>query len=431
MSRAASALLAAFASVAATACQTIDERAPPGFERTGAAAIDGGAGSSSGSSAGAGDAGSDGAASPTFDAGDVPDVGPATQVVAGYEHACALSRAGAVMCWGSNAHGQLGRGAGGDSPVPVAVQGLGAGVTVLAAGVDHTCALSAQDAGAAVLCWGRNDHGQLGDGTTQDRSTPVAVSAVTGASALAAGGLHSCALVGGAPWCWGQGDRGQLGSGTITDSTVPVAVGSLAGVIALAAGGAHTCAIAAQGAVQCWGNDDSGQLGDGTHESRAIPVAVAGLTQVATAITAGNAHTCARTTGGVMCWGYGQYGQLGNGATSDSPTPVSVRTPAAGLGAGGIGAGGQQSCALDGQGGAFCWGEDASGQLGDDGASDRAVPVPVLGVSAGASCIAGGVAHTCAVVAGGHVQCWGWNVSGQLGNGTRSDSASPVTVPGF
>jgi alpha-tubulin suppressor-like RCC1 family protein len=105
----------------------------------------------------------------------------------------------------------------------------------------------------------------------------------------------------------------------------------------------------------------------------------------------------------------------------------------AGIGAGpkGISAGAEQSCVLDAKGGAWCWGDDQSGQLGDNGSTDQSQPVTVQGITAGASCISGGESHTCAVVAGGGVQCWGWNVSGQLGNGMQSDSPTAVSVAGF
>jgi alpha-tubulin suppressor-like RCC1 family protein len=356
-----------------------------------------------------------------------------TLVATGYEHSCALSKAGAVLCWGANEHGQLGNNSTvASSPVPVAVQGLSSGVTALAAGTDHTCALVLQDGGTAVLCWGRNDHGQLGDGTTIDRPAPVAVPISQAITSLAAGGYHTCAADSGGAWCWGQGDSGQLGSGTTIDSSAPVAVLGLASataVTAITAGGAHTCAIDGSGGVWCWGAGGSGQLGVGMTTNSNVAVAVTGLAGAATAVGAGNAHTCALTAGSVMCWGYGQYGQLGNGGTASSDVPVQVSS--IGAGAKGISAGGEQSCALDAQGGAWCWGDDQSGQLGDNGAIDQDLPVRVQGVTAGATCISGGAAHTCAVVAGGGVQCWGWNVCGQLGNGTQSDSPTAAPVAGF
>jgi alpha-tubulin suppressor-like RCC1 family protein len=131
----------------------------------------------------------------------------------------------------------------------------------------------------------------------------------------------------------------------------------------------------------------------------------------------------------VQCWGYGQYGQLGDGATNDSAVPVAVSALAAGAST--VTAGGEHACAVDAKGGAWCWGEDASGQLGDNGSADSAAPVAVSGLSTGVASLAAGGAHTCAVLVSGAVRCWGWNVSGQLGNGTQVDNATPVDVLGL
>jgi alpha-tubulin suppressor-like RCC1 family protein len=418
------------ASVALAACQTIDQHGAPGLGDN----LAGGSGSGGGNDTPAqhdgGGSSDDTGATAAIDAASVPDAGPATLVATGYEHSCALSQAGAVLCWGANEHGQLGNGSNvASSAIPVAVQGLTGGVTALAAGTDHTCALVQQDGGSQVLCWGRNDHGQLGDGTTVDRPAPVVVPISQAITVLAAGGYHTCAGGSGGAWCWGQGDSGQLGNGTTTDSPAPVAVSGLASAAAITAGGAHSCAIDGSGGVWCWGEGGNGQLGADSTTNSPLAVAVTGLGGAATAVGAGNAHTCATTAGGVMCWGYGQYGQLGNGSTADSPVPVQVSM--IGPEPKGISAGAEQSCALDARGGAWCWGDDQSGQLGDNGSSDQSLPVAVQGITAGASCISGGAAHTCAVVAGGGVQCWGWNVSGQLGNGTQSDSPTAAPVAGF
>ncbi len=423
------AILAA-ASVALGACQTIDQHGQPGIGDDLAGSPASGDMSPPPAQDDGGGASSDTGSAAAIDAGSVADAGPAKLVVTGYEHSCALSQAGVVLCWGANDHGQLGAGSiGGSSALPLPVQGLGSGVTALAAGTDHSCALLGQDGGTSVLCWGRNDHGQLGDGTTSDRPVPIVVPVNQSVTILAAGGYHTCAGGSGGVWCWGHGDSGQLGNGATSDSPIPVAVSGLTVASALTAGGAHTCAIDASGGAWCWGAGSSGQLGVGSTSSSPLAVAVTGLGGPATAIGAGNAHTCAMTAAGVLCWGYGQYGQLGNGSTADSPVPVQVS--AIGPGAKGISAGAEQSCALDARGGAWCWGDDQSGQLGDNGATDQSKPVCVQGITAGASCISGGESHTCAVVAGGGVQCWGWNVSGQLGNGTWSDTATAGPVAGF
>ena len=200
-------------------------------------------------------------------------------------------------------------------PVPVPT-------TAIATGGNHTCAVAAT---GTVSCWGRNDDGQLGNGTTTDATTPVAVTGITDATAVAAGARHTCALAAtGTVSCWGRNDYGQLGNGTTTSATTPVAVAGITNAVAVAAGGYHTCALAATGTVSCWGGNGYGQIGNGTTNSATTPVAVAGITD-ATAIAVGAIHTCALAdTGTVSCWGSNISGQLGNGTTTRANTPVAV-----------------------------------------------------------------------------------------------------------
>ena len=356
-------------------------------------------------------------------------------IAGGELHTCAVLFDGRVKCWGSNDQGQLGDGTVADSALPVTVTGAnalpGMGATVISAGVYNTCALLSDGTGK---CWGDNSLGQLGDGTTTLRNTPVAVIGLSGATAIAVGWSHTCALLSdGTVKCWGNNFYGQLGDGTTTDSTVPGSVSGLSGVIAITAGYRHNCALLSDGTVKCWGENFWGGLGDGTIATRTTPVAVAGLSGV-TAIVGGGYHTCALLSGGtVKCWGFNGFGQLGVPQTSSRhddfrTAPVSV----SGLsGATALAAHIYDTCALLSGGTVKCWGYNLYGALGDGTISDSDMPVSVSGLS-GAKAIAAGDYHTCALLSDGTGKCWGYNLLGQLGSGLfYANSTTPVAVSGL
>jgi alpha-tubulin suppressor-like RCC1 family protein len=301
-------------------------------------------------------------------------------ISASWSHTCALTQSGGVKCWGRNYAGELGDGgAESFSLTPVDVTGLAGGVISISAVGSHTCALT--QAGG-VKCWGDNDHGELGDGGEEPFSTtPVDVTGLaSGVSSISAGLAHSCALTkAGGVKCWGWNYYGQLGDGTTIDKSTPVDLPMLAsGVKAISAGVHHTCALMQSGGVKCWGRNAFGQLGDGTTIDNPTPVDVTGLGDVASDIHAGGWHTCARTqAGGIKCWGDNGTGQVGDGTTTNRLEPVDIVALASGINA--ISAGEFHTCAMMLAGNVKCWGLNGSGQLGDGSTINELAPVDVIG----------------------------------------------------
>ncbi len=309
-------------------------------------------------------------------------------VTMGDSHACALTDAGGVKCWGFNRDGQVGDGtSGNERATPTNVSGLSSGVAAVSAGGYHTCALTTA---GAVKCWGYNGAGQLGDGTNVDRAAPWDIPGLaSGVTAIAAGGNHTCAVtaVGGVK-CWGSNSFGQLGDGTTTSRFSPVDVSGLtSGVASVAAGNYHTCAVTTTGGVKCWGANVTGQLGDGTTVDRSAPVNVSGLATGISDVAVGGilitttftpvGHTCAVTTGGSLkCWGSNANGQLGDGTTMDRAAPWDVPGMTAGVTS--VAAGVDHTCAATTSGRVKCWGDNVLGQLGDGTATERTAPVDVV-----------------------------------------------------
>lgn len=352
----------------------------------------------------------------------------AVALAAGGGHNCALTSVSGVKCWGWNAFGQLGDGTTNQQTVPVDVTGLASGVIALTAGGRHTCVLVG---GGVPVCWGDNGLGQIGVDTTNQSTTPVYVSGhIADATAIAAGGSHTCVLTAeGGVKCWGNNSAGQLGDGTTDSRSTPEYVSGLtSGVSAIVAGWEHTCVRTNVGEVKCWGKNSAGQLGDGTTGQHAAPVLINGLH--VSAIAAGYYHTCAQTVGGtLMCWGNNSSGQLGDGTTNQRnlPEPVSGDTSDVKE----LAAAQDHTCALTVDHGVKCWGANSSGQLGDESTSPHSVPKDVNNLTNGVAAIAADHLHTCALMMGGGVKCWGNNYSGQLGNGTTDMSTTPVDVVGI
>lgn len=326
---------------------------------------------------------------------------------------------GMSRTWGRNSQGQLGNGTTNDSSTPVDVSDL-AGIATVGAGGEHS--LAALSDGTA-WAWGQNANGQLGDGTLTDRTTPVQVSGLSGIIEVDGGLAHSLALRDdGTVWAWGLNQNGQLGNGTTTDSTTPVQTSGLSGVVAIAAGGDHSIALKSDGTVWAWGKNSDGQLGDGSKKKSSVPVQVSDLTGVV-AIAAGDAHSLSvKSDGTVWVWGDNFYGQLGDGTTRDRNTPVQVTSL---TGAEAVAGGSFHSLAVKSDGTVWAWGRNVFGQLGDGTTTDRATPVQTSNLSTAAD-ISAGAHHSLAAQEDGTVWAWGLNLYGQLGDGTTTNRATPV-----
>jgi alpha-tubulin suppressor-like RCC1 family protein len=347
---------------------------------------------------------------------------------------CGLSNTGTSYCWGNNVFGQLGIGTMPFRTTPVAVAG-GVSYTSLAAGLSSTCGISA----STVRCWGSNASGELGVGTASaPRSTPALVAGSNSYNQVTVGERFACALAttGSSPFCWGANDRGQLGDGTTVNKSVPTAVSGAPVFTSIVAGLRSSCGRGTTGAVQCWGWNGFGQLGDGTTTNQTSPVTVAWSGSF-NSISAGLVSFCGLdATGAAYCWGYNGYGQLGDGTTTQRSSPVAV---SGGLTFGSLAGGAGNNilyaiCGLTTDKRAFCWGGNDKGQLGNGTVtagftSGSTVPSAVTGGFSFVSIANGGI-HACGLTETGAAYCWGLNSSGQLGDGTTTDRASPTLVAG-
>ncbi len=426
----------------------------------------------------------------------VPGIGSEAMAIdAGFEYACAVFNTGGIKCWGRENYSAT-------SGDIVSVSGGGH------SGDYNTCVVLND---GRAECWGENDRGEVGDGTTEARWSPVDVIGLGGEiSMISMGGSFACALLeDGRVQCWGNNRIGQCGDGTQTHGLSPSYVFGLeSGVESVTAGWAHTCAVTTDGAAKCWGNNGNGQCGDGNVcTSAETPVDVVGLDSdvsgdgggirvfggpSSAAASSIGATACPRpqdvagltsgvraispgcallTTGAVTCWGTDIVG-LGSGVQAidssnnnpvywgntqkacalmdtgtvkcwllqnDDGDPLALTPPAPVPGLSGevtaVTVGGSYSdyyeghaCALLTDGGVKCWGANNNGQLGDGTTTASATPVSVTALGGEAIAVAAGSEHTCAVLENGGVQCWGSNGDGQLGDGTREQSSVPVDV---
>ena len=298
----------------------------------------------------------------------------------GGSHRCALTIAGGVMCWGANDSGQLGIGTTDYSATPVTPLGLKTGVLHVSAGLGHSCVVKIN---GTVLCWGDGDSGQIGDGARTDRLVPTAMPSLGPSWTVEAGGNFSCAvLLDRTVKCWGDSLYGQVGSGDTLNHPSPMPALGLANVNRLALGWATACAITTDTRIWCWGRNSSGQAGTGTtgtyQVSMLVPNLVPEITGGVSAVDVGWGHACAIVNGSMLCWGANESGQQGQGTVSNTWTTEPIAVPGM-TNVTSIAVGDSHTCAITGS--LYCWGNNNRGQIGDATTQRRASPTPVVGFS--------------------------------------------------
>ncbi|GAB1692584.1 Ig-like domain-containing protein [Krasilnikovia sp. M28-CT-15] len=353
-------------------------------------------------------------------------------VEAGFLNTCATRTDGTLWCWGANRRGELGDGTTIARSTPVQV-GTATTWDTVSAGHSHTCATRTE---GTLWCWGDNSYGQLGDGTTTRRDTPVQIGAGDTWNAVSAGDAHTCATrAEGTLWCWGDNYDGELGDGTNTSRYTPVQVDTVTTWDSVSAGWHHTCATRTDGTLWCWGSNGAGEIGDTSKDrpvlredrsrisyDRSSPVQVGTVTTWNT-VSVGDSYTCAtRTDGTLWCWGTGTGGPPDDQET-DRYRPVQIGADATWNAAS---AGWFQSCATRTDGTLWCWGYNRYGQLGDGTAIDASTPRQVGNTTSWDSASIG-FTFACGTDTAGLLRCWGNNSDGQLGDGTTVSSAAVVS----
>jgi alpha-tubulin suppressor-like RCC1 family protein len=352
--------------------------------------------------------------------------------------ACVLLDDGSVNCWGKNEYGQIGDGTKTNSLSPVAVDGITT-ATQISSGNRFSCAVLS---GGSIKCWGDNDSGQLGNGNNTTSSTPVAVTGITTATQVAAGYESACALLADhSIKCWGSGGHGNLGNGSTNSSNTPVSVTGISTATQITSGFFHSCAVLSDTTARCWGmNENGGALGawsvdhDLVGAYSSVPVTVTGLTGV-DKLAAGYFHTCAlMLSATVKCWGNNWGGSIGNASSwlySHGVFNVTGVTDAVELTSGAL-----NLCVRMSDGTIKCWGYNNDGQLGIGTTDTTQLATAVSGISDAIHVTASmgdggdGSGYVCVIRSNFSLKCWGDNRSGQLGDGTTTNRLSPTAFTG-
>jgi alpha-tubulin suppressor-like RCC1 family protein len=340
------------------------------------------------------------------------------------DHTCGITTDNRLYCWGKNDSGEVGDGTTIDRVRPVAVA-PSLRFKLVSTYYTHTCAVTTD---SRVYCWGGNAMGQLGDGTTTRHLTPQPVAGIRTYRQVDVGAEYSCAIgtADDRAYCWGSNFFGRLGIGVGGGiRTAPTPVAGARQFRQVHAGTRHACAVTPANLAFCWGDNSFGAIGDSSSAlARYAPVRVAGSHEFVQ-INAGADFSCAvTTTGRAYCWGNGREGEIGDGKAVLRFWPRAV---AGGLTFRRVSASGKHACGETPASKVYCWGDNRFGALGDGSTTNRLKPVPVLG-GLSFSQISAGTAATCGRTSAGVGYCWGFNLFGQLGDGSHTDRLKPVKI---
>jgi alpha-tubulin suppressor-like RCC1 family protein len=341
----------------------------------------------------------------------VPGLSGVTAVAHNGSSLCAIANGGTVSCWGPNLSGELGNGTTDPSTTPVAVAGLSGVTSVAAASESATAGLGycAVANGGNVYCWGANDHGQVGNGSTTDALSPVQVSGVANATSLVDANGTTCAVAdpSASLWCWGANGHGQVGNGSTTDALGPVQEAGLSGVTSVRLSATGTACALAGSQLFCWGANASGQVGNGSTTDVLAPFQVPGPTTVTSFATSGTGGCAVGDGGNLWCWG-SVY--LAGGPIGSTPTQVTALTDATRVWVG------VDTCAAEASGALSCFGLNASGGVGTGDMLPVDAPTAVAGVT-NVVALDNATPSTCALTSGADLWCWGDDRFDQLGDG--------------
>ena len=348
---------------------------------------------------------------------DFSSAGEIVQVAAGGTHTAAVTKDGDLYMWGRNDYGQLGVYSNADSKIPIKVNNSSStlpekSVKYIALGYYHSAAITKD---GSLYMWGYNRSGQLGDGTTTDRYTPVKI--MDNVASVSLGGSHSAAVTkDGSLYMWGDNGNGRLGDGTTTDRYTPVKI--MDNVASVSLGSSHSTAITKDGSLYMWGYNYYGQLGDGTTTDRYTPVKI--MDNVASVSLGGNHSAAITKDSNLYMWGGNGSGQLGDGTTDNKTRPHRVASNVQSVKLGSL-----YTTVISKDGSLYTWGYNYYGQLGNGTTTNSSNPIKIMN---DAIDCAGGDDHTIVLKKDGTVYTWGYNDCGQLGDSTTTDRTSPVAI---